>query len=301
MGVTIKTDFMPKGSIREGKKKTRNYGVTIHETGNFKNGSNAAAHRDNQFRSASTGEVGFHYVVDDKEAYYLIPSDEICWHASDGEFGQGNTQTIAIETCVHPGIDFSAACTNAAEIAAISLRSQGITSVIDGTKDRINGTLFQHNTFARNGKDCPMNIRNYNLWDEFVAMVKAFMENKTPKKFTSVIPKDWSLGASSGSGGTTQPLDGEKAEIYSNIVISKNIGIVPSGFLSTSSPAVMNLYAGNTTSGTKICLWKEDHSNDQGFQIIKQSNGSYKIASAHNNSKFLKFSSVSVGSTASIS
>lgn len=57
-------------------------GVTIHETGNYGRGSGAKNHSLYKTVNGGWNSVeSYHYVVDDKEAFRLVPESEITWHA----------------------------------------------------------------------------------------------------------------------------------------------------------------------------------------------------------------------------
>lgn len=172
----VKQTLIPISAARSGRKISGFKGVTIHETGNFSVGSNASNHSKYMNGAGNKQQVSYQYVVDDKEAYLLIPENEIAWHAGDGASGTGNTKTIAIEICVNPDGNFKEARKNAAELTASILKTHGMSSVIDGTKDKVNGNVFQHNTFSPWGKNCPQTIRNSGLWDSFLGEVTIFLQ-----------------------------------------------------------------------------------------------------------------------------
>lgn len=179
--IKIIESILPKSQARPVIKLRKFSGVTIHETGNYNKNANAKSH--NTYMHVNGGknnQVSYHYVVDDVEAYHLIPDDEVAWHAGDGGDGKGNNETIAIEICVNPECDKAKARENAMWLTAKILKDHGINQVIDGTIDKINGNLFQHNTFSSYRKNCPEIIRNNGLWSEFVAGVDKYLgENKT--------------------------------------------------------------------------------------------------------------------------
>lgn len=163
--LTIHEHILPRSAARPMIKLRKFSGVTIHETANTSSTATAASHDTYMHvNGGKNSEVSYHYVVDDKEAYHFIPDDEVAWHAGDGGAGKGNCETIAIEICVNKGGDFKKAVQNAAELSAIILHRHNIRNVVDGTQDRNNGNLFQHNTFSSFHKNCPMIIRDNGLW-----------------------------------------------------------------------------------------------------------------------------------------
>ena len=172
----INEHIIPISKARSGRKLRKFSGVTIHETGNFSKGANAKSHdRYMHINGGKNTEVSYQYVVDDVEVYHLIPDNEVAWHAGDGGSGRGNCETIAIEICVNPDSDLAKARENAMWLAAKILRDHGIAKVIDGTKNKANGNLFQHNTFSSYGKNCPRIIRDNALWNGFVEGVRKYL------------------------------------------------------------------------------------------------------------------------------
>ena len=167
--LTIHKHILPKSAARPIIKLRKFSGITIHETGNTNIGANAASHdKYLHINGGKNHQVSYHYVVDEKEAYCLIPENEVAWHAGDGANGMGNCETVAIEICVNKDGNFSKSRQNAAELAARILHGHGIKKVVDGTKSKSTGNIFQHNTFSSYGKNCPQNIREKGLWNGFV-------------------------------------------------------------------------------------------------------------------------------------
>ncbi|MEG0615123.1 MAG: N-acetylmuramoyl-L-alanine amidase [Oscillospiraceae bacterium] len=175
MAVKIIEDYVVISSKhRPGTKRTGFRGVTIHETGNRNAGASAKSHNTyyhNLALSNQEPEIGYHYFVDDKEAYLECPLDEIAWTNSDGN-GDGNMKTIAVEICVNPESNFNIACENGAFIAANILKINGVNTVVDGLRDKTSGNLWQHFSWSKKGKNCPETIRNNGLWESFVASVQ---------------------------------------------------------------------------------------------------------------------------------
>ena len=145
-------------------------GVTIHETGNRNNGAGAKNH--SIYKTVNGGwnaEESYHYVVDDKEAYRLVPEGETTWQSGDGSNGNGNRKTISIEICVNPDSNFETAKDNAAMLTADILKRRGINSA--------NGYVHQHNKWS--GKNCPETIRETGQWNVFVDRVQFYLNNGT--------------------------------------------------------------------------------------------------------------------------
>ena len=145
-------------------------GVTIHETGNRNNGAGAKNH--SIYKTVNGGwnaEESYHYVVDDKEAYRLVPEGETTWQSGDGSNGNGNRKTISIEICVNPDSNFETAKDNAAMLTADILKRRGINSA--------NGYVHQHNKWS--GKNCPETIRETGQWNVFGDRVQFYLNNGT--------------------------------------------------------------------------------------------------------------------------
>lgn len=149
-----------------GRGNPRNY-LTIHQTGNTDEGSNAMAHHRLQARSGVG--YGWHWQVDDEMAIQTHDHDFKIWHAGDGR-GKGNTQSISIEICVNSDGDYNQSVENGAKLAAMILKEENI----DISK------MVQHNYWS--GKDCPHEIRagkNGITWAVFVEKVKGYLNGNT--------------------------------------------------------------------------------------------------------------------------
>lgn len=161
-GIVIKTHYIAEGrKNRPGGSTEKSY-ITIHETGNFSKGSDAAAHGD--YLDSSTAEkklVSWHYTVDDHSVVQSVPDSEPAYHAGDGKAGPGNLYSIGIEICVNQGGDFEKAKANAASLVRLLMEEHGID--LDH--------VVQHNQW--NGKDCPYTIRHtQGAWEAFIGMCK---------------------------------------------------------------------------------------------------------------------------------
>ena len=132
--------------------------VVIHETGNPTNTADATSH-SHYLENGGDGSTSWHYTVDDSIAYHHIPDDEIAYHA-----GKGNISGIGIELCVNKGSDFNKTFENGAKLTAKLLDTYGLS--IKSVK--------QHADFM--DKNCPENIRNENRWNEFISLVKKYLE-----------------------------------------------------------------------------------------------------------------------------
>lgn len=155
----ITEQYIPKGNKnRPAHPMTPKY-ITIHDTGNASKGAGAKNHAI--YAGRGVNEVGYHFVVDDKNIYQLLPLNENAWHAGDGGNGTGNRRSIAIEICENPESNRATAEKNAQQLAAYLMKKYGIPT----------SNIKQHHDW--NGKNCPHIIRaRKNGWNDFIAAIK---------------------------------------------------------------------------------------------------------------------------------
>ena len=147
-GIAIKVDYIPKGRKNRPGGTNPADGASIHETGNFAEGADAAAHASwLKGDDAEKKRISYHYTVDDHSIVQHLPDSETAYHAGDGADGPGNTTTIGIEICVNKDGDFERAKANAASLVRLLMAEHGFPL------DKV----VQHNHWA--GKDCPQTIR----------------------------------------------------------------------------------------------------------------------------------------------
>ena len=146
-------------------------GITIHNTGRIKipNGTTMAEQYTRAtYPNCNMGSVRVHYYVDDVEGWQNLDESEVGWHAADGNYGPGNSTTIAIEI-IMDGTDAEynrIAEDNGARLCAAILKRHGL----DAT------AVYQHHDwYAR--KDCPAYIRPH--WDAFLAAVRQYLSDDT--------------------------------------------------------------------------------------------------------------------------
>jgi hypothetical protein len=149
-------------------------GVCIHETGNTSAGAEAQQNV-NYMNSVEciNRQASWHATVGLSEIIQTIPADRQAYHASDGD-GPGNTHFYAIEgvMCYPVGTsNFRRVMMNHAWYAARMLKENGLALSFNRGA---NGSLAQHNDFARDHKDCPQFYRDNGLWGEFCDLVSAF-------------------------------------------------------------------------------------------------------------------------------
>lgn len=161
--MNIKTKLIPSGSVaRSGLFMAPRY-ITVHNTGNPNKGADAENHAIYLQNSGKNVSTSYHYVVDDKEIYQLLPDNEVAWHAGDGQYGTGNRQSIAIEICENSDGNLLKATDNAVELVANLMKKYNIPL----------SNVVQHNHWS--GKDCPRQIRAgkpYH-WNTFLNKVQA--------------------------------------------------------------------------------------------------------------------------------
>lgn len=176
----ITEQYIPKGNQNRPAHPMSPKYITIHDTGNASKGAGAKNHAI--YAGRGVNEVGYHFVVDDKNIYQLLPLNENAWHAGDGGNGTGNRQSIAIEICENPESNRATAEKNAQQLTAYLMKKCGIPL----------SNVKQHHDW--NGKNCPHIIRaRKNGWSDFVAAVK-----KEYEALTSPSPAKPSTSGSSG-------------------------------------------------------------------------------------------------------
>lgn len=167
--MNIKTKLIPQNTAaRSGYSMVPKY-ITIHNTANTRKGANAASHASYLQNDGKNQTVSYHYVVDDKEIYKLLPDNEVAWHAGDGGSGTGNRKSLAIEICENPDGDLLQATNNAVELTAYLMKTYNIPL----------SNVVQHNNWS--GKDCPRRIRKgepYN-WQTFLNKVQTAYSGNT--------------------------------------------------------------------------------------------------------------------------
>ena len=77
----IKTKLIQTNTAaRSGYALTPKY-ISIHNTGNTNVSADAENHAIYMQGSGKNSTASYHYVVDDKEIYRLLPDNEVAWHA----------------------------------------------------------------------------------------------------------------------------------------------------------------------------------------------------------------------------
>lgn len=149
----VKKQFVKNRAFTFQGLNDRKY-ITIHETGNTKEGAGAQAHANLQTKGFS---ASWHWQVDDQIAIQSYPHTVRCWHAGDGR-GTGNLQSIAIEICVNEKSHFKTAVDNTIALTKMIMKEEGISA----------SRVVQHHHW--NGKNCPRQLRDGESgvnWTEF--------------------------------------------------------------------------------------------------------------------------------------
>ena len=163
-GIAIQVDYIPVGRKNRPGGTNPGDGVSIHETGNFAEGADAAAHASwLKSDDAEDRRISYHYTVDDHSIVQHLPDGETAYHAGDGADGPGNTTTIGIEICVNKDGDFERAKANAASLVRLLMAEHSFPL------DKV----VQHNHWS--GKDCPKTIRaTPGGWDAFLDLCDGY-------------------------------------------------------------------------------------------------------------------------------
>ncbi len=137
--------------------------IVVHETAN-----DASAENEISYMRRNDKESSFHFAVDDEHIVQGVPIDRNAWHAGDGN-GKGNREGIAIEICYSKsgGARWQKAVDNAARFIAELLKERG-WGIEKVTK---------HQDYS--GKNCPHRILSDYGWDNFVNLIKGYLEEKT--------------------------------------------------------------------------------------------------------------------------
>lgn len=156
--LNLSVELVPEGKRnRSGRSMIPDY-ITVHNTSNPRKGADADAHsrfvRNTGYYmlSGQKNWVSWHYTVDDVKVIKQLPINERGIHA-----GSGNRRSIAIETCMHEGIDQDAANERLANLVAVLMYD------LDIQTDRV--VPHKHWT----GKKCPVLLLAE--WDAFVARI----------------------------------------------------------------------------------------------------------------------------------
>ena len=163
--IEVKKDFIPAGRLNRPAYYNPGQFITVHETGNFSKGADAAAHA--RYLKTVNDKISWHYTVDDKDCYQHLPEEETAFHAGDGA-GDGNRKSIGIEICVNEGGELEKAVNNAARLVA---------KIMVRRKIPLENIVPHHHW---SGKNCPQGIlagKPVN-WQDFLFLVEAQRERQ---------------------------------------------------------------------------------------------------------------------------
>lgn len=166
---------------RPGTVKEKKW-IVVHETGNYDTGAGADNHATYLANLAKRNDtyLSWHYTVDDKKIIRHVPDNEVTWNAGDGTTeGGGNYAGISIEICVNPDSNYSVALENAASLVADLMREHNLPL----------SSVKQHHDFSTNGKNCPKELRDRGLWNDFVASVGRYYAKVETEGETVNVPK----------------------------------------------------------------------------------------------------------------
>ncbi|MGL4337772.1 MAG: peptidoglycan recognition protein family protein [Turicibacter sp.] len=134
--------------------------ITYHQTSNKASAKNERDYLNNRKDAVY---IGFHLVVDDKEAIECLPLTVQTWHSGDG-YGDGNMKSIGIEIAYSTSPDIAlrdAAIINGAQLIASLMVKFNISMA----------NVLPHQ--ARSGKYCPHDILGRYGHDKFRSLIEA--------------------------------------------------------------------------------------------------------------------------------
>lgn len=134
-----------------------------HDTGNRNAGANAEMHKNYLLNGAEGQTLSYHFTVDDKEAWQMIPVNEVAWHGGDGN-GPCNYKGLACELCINAGINEPKSREYAAILAAEIMNVLPLA------------ILNKHQDCK--GKWCPQDMLNDGAWPWFVERVSALRKER---------------------------------------------------------------------------------------------------------------------------
>jgi murein DD-endopeptidase MepM/ murein hydrolase activator NlpD len=147
--------------------------ITIHETANYDNGSDAEMHAIFVRNGGGSDGVSFHGTVDDGEFIQLLPFDEIGYHAGDGcnsrSEDKGCFASIAFETCVNADSSWSRTKENLIDACVAVIKGDGRLNFAGRQGKFSPSRLAQHNKWS--GKNCPARIRGEGTWGSIAGKI----------------------------------------------------------------------------------------------------------------------------------
>lgn len=160
--------------------------ITVHETDNNDPTADARMHRDYVDGGAEGRKVSFHFAVDDREAYQILPISEIGWHAGDNcdspATDTGCFRSVGIETCVN-------APSGSPRWAQAKRNLSALVAALVVVPHRFEGgagkrfafaRIAQHHRWSNVGKDCPKRMRAERSLPAVIAEAQAMAAAATP-------------------------------------------------------------------------------------------------------------------------
>lgn len=145
-----------------------------HETANYNIGADAEMHYRYLVNGAGGQTLSYHFTVDDREIYQMIPVDEVTWQAADGA-GPGNMEGVSCELCVNQDSDWTKARHNCEALAAAVSKALGITRIT---------RHYDYNEGDPDRHYCPKEMMSEGYWTTFVSHVQTLMQG-TAQPMTS--------------------------------------------------------------------------------------------------------------------
>lgn len=148
--------------------------IAVHNTAN-----DASAMNEVSYMITNNFYTSFHFAVDYERAVQGIPLNRNAFHASDGEKGNGNRKTIAVEICHSKsgGDNFAKSEANASILIAHLLKERGWPI----------SRVKRHYDYAPDKKYCPHRTMDLG-WERFLNMVQTAMGGVIPKPVTPTAP-----------------------------------------------------------------------------------------------------------------
>lgn len=234
LGLTLKVEILPLTKTF-GANSSKKIGITVHQTGAPGVGQNARAmanYQRNMSNPNNWEQKSWHIQVDDHEAIQSFPTNVGCWASSDGR-GDGNMNTIQIESCINADGNYNKGIENLAKLIAAICYVEGFNPYKQ---------IYTHYYWSKRvgrAKWCPNQILNS-------------VNGYTLAKVVDM------------SNGYLQKLKGNKS------VVTEETGYNPQGLKEIPVPAYeateipfKKLNVGDTVTLTKNWLWFNPNNNKQ--------------------------------------
>lgn len=175
--INIVEQLIPKGHNRPGEIIKPIY-ITIHNTSNSNLGADAVRHskfvRETGYYvlNGKKNPVSWHYTVDDKMVIQQLPTNEKAFHART----EANSISLAIEICMHQGINQNAANLKTAQLVSLLCFDLKIPIA----------NIVTHKKWT--GKNCPeLLLKN---WNGFISDVRANLDYLKQNNLSQFLAKN---------------------------------------------------------------------------------------------------------------